>query len=510
MKQQNIKNHSNDYKIFLKLLPIFTIILIISLFCTMNINLIKVLELLSENNNNQTLKLLAPPRNCNYCEKTLFFTSNLRNNKDDKNNYFDIIEYKNKKNYFVTYYMEDRQYELYEELFKQHGLIKSINAFDDNNFYFSKRCISLIKKNKDFMKFNNFKKFYRFFGYEILMKDTLYMSYSKMKKEFNEDYNFMSETYYYPDDKKIIKEKFGNYELNINDLWLLKPANRCGGYGIRIFKSLKDVKEKSFLLNKYVTNLDLIHNKKYDLRLYILVTGLKPLRIYFNKEGLIRIASKNFTLNEEFINNTYVHLTNTGVNSKNKDFIVPDNTSNEDANIWNLQMYANHLKKMNVDYNELKLKIHDIIIKSIISVYKNLTLEQKLNNLNDINFYDLLGYDIIITKDFEPILLEINSGPSIVYHNQLDKPIKTNLLVDTLNIVGISMFNKNNLVYSNKKIKNSVEYNVQNAICELNRPRGDYELIFPLKENINKYRKYFKRKNNKENKMFWNIIQKNG
>ena len=256
--------------------------------------------------------------------------------------------------------------------------------------------------------------------------------------------------------------------------------------------------------------MDLIHNKKYDLRLYILVTGLKPLRIYFNQEGLIRIAARKFTLNEEFIKNKYVHLTNTGVNSINEDFIVPDNTSNEKANIWNLHMYANRLKKMNVDYNELKHKIHDIIIKSIISVYKNLTLEQKLNNLNDINFYDLLGYDIIITKDFEPILLEINSGPSITYHNQLDKPIKTNLLVDTLNIVGISMFNKNILLYRNKKIKNSVEYNVQNAICELNRPRGDYELIFPLKENINKYRKYFKRKNNKENKMFWNIIQKNG
>ena len=220
-----------------------------------------------------------------------------------------------------------------------------------------------------------------------------------------------------------------------------------------------------------------------------MVTGLKPLRIYFNQEGLIRIAAKKFTLNEEFIKNKYVHLTNTGVNSINEDFIVPDNTSNEKANIWNLHMYANRLKKMNVDYNELKHKIHDIIIKSIISVYKNLTLEQKLNNLNDINFYDLLGYDIIITKD---------------------KPIKTNLLVDTLNIVGISMFNKNILLYRNKKIKNSVEYNVQNAICELNRPRGDYELIFPLKENINKYRKYFKRKNNKENKMFWNIIQKNG
>ena len=508
MRQKNIPTKSNDYGFVLKLLPILIIILITSIFSIINPNLTNVPELLNEHN--QTLKLLVPHTNCKYCQNTLFFTSDLRNKKEDLNNNYDIIEYENKKHYFVTYYLGDEEYEQYETLLAQHGLIKSITALADNNFYFSKRCLSLIKKYKDFMKLNNFKKYYRFFGYQILMKDTLYKSYREMKKEFNDDYNYMSETYYYPDDKEIIKEKFGNYELNINNLWLLKPAHLWGGFGVRIFKSLKNVKVKSFLLNKYVTNLDLINNKKYDLRLYILVTGLKPLRIYFNQEGLIRIAAKNFTLKEEFIKNRYVHLTNTGVNSINKDFIIPDNTSNEEANIWNLHMYEKRLKKMNVDYNELKHKIHDIIIKSIISVYKNLTLEQSQNDLNDINFYDLLGYDIIITKDFEPILLEINSGPSIVYHNQLDKPIKTNLLVDTLNLVGISMFNKNILVYRNKKIKNNVKFNVQNAICELNRPRGDYELIFPLKENINKYKKYFKGKNSEENEMFWNIIQKNG
>ena len=89
------------------------------------------------------------------------------------------------------------------------------------------------------MKLNNFKKFYRFFGYQILMKDTLYQSYRNMKEEFNEDYNYMAETYYYPHDKKIIKEKFRKYELNMNDLWLVKPAHLFGGYGIRIFESLK-------------------------------------------------------------------------------------------------------------------------------------------------------------------------------------------------------------------------------------------------------------------------------
>ena len=241
------------------------------------------------------------------------------------------------------------------------------------------------------------------------MKDSLYFNYKEMKKEYNEDYNYMSETYYYPDDKKIIREKFENYTLNKDDLWLVKPSHNSGGKGIEILESLKKIKLTDFLLNKYITNLDLINNKKYDLRLYILVTGLMPLRIYFYQEGLVRIAANNFTLNEEFIKNRYVHLTNVGVSLKSKDFISPDNSSNEDANIWTLHMYSNRLKKNNIDINEFKKKINDIIIKSIISVYKNLTEELTNKKLNDMNFFDLLGYDIIITKNFEPILLEINS-----------------------------------------------------------------------------------------------------
>ena len=73
----------------------------------------------------------------------------------------------------------------------------------------------------------------------------------------------------------------------------------------------------------------------------------------------------------------------------------------------------------NIDFNKINDKIKDIIIKSIISVYKNLTLEENNNKLNDINFYEILGYDIIIKDDYEPILLEINTSPSVVYHNEI-------------------------------------------------------------------------------------------
>ena len=127
--------------------------------------------------------------------------------------------------------------------------------------------------------------------------------------------------------------------------------------------------------------------------------------------------------------------------------------------------------------------------------------------LKDQSFYDLLGYDILITDDFIPKLIEINYVPDLRIFNNLEKPIKYNLFIDTLNLIGIIPFSKNidEPLYTKLKFNSELEENINNAFCELERPKGEYELIFPLKENINRYKKYFL-KNSKENIIFWDKI----
>ncbi len=92
-------------------------------------------------------------------------------------------------------------------------------------------------------------------------------------------------------------------------------------------------------------------------------------------------------------------------------------------------------------------------------------------------------------------------------YTEFERPNKTNLFLDTLNLIGITPYSRksgkplfNELIFTNE-----IDNNINNALCELERPRGDYELIFPTKETINVYKKYFKY-NTEENIKFWQII----
>ena len=54
---------------------------------------------------------------------------------------------------------------------------------------------------------------------------------------------------------------------------------------------------------------------KFDLRLYVLVTGINPLRIYLSKEGLARLSTKMYDeVDDENLDDMMMHLTNYAIN----------------------------------------------------------------------------------------------------------------------------------------------------------------------------------------------------
>jgi hypothetical protein len=66
----------------------------------------------------------------------------------------------------------------------------------------------------------------------------------------------------------------------------------------------------------------LIEGYKFDLRIYVLVTNVQPLRVFIHKDGLGRFATEKYKL--KAFNNPFIHLTNYAINKDNSNFTADD------------------------------------------------------------------------------------------------------------------------------------------------------------------------------------------
>ena len=212
--------------------------------------------------NFHVLKLLIPSKQCTSSYATLYFTSKYRN----INNSEVIIDKTNKpkqKKYYLSFFSNNYNYYRHINFLRDSGFIHKLVDGGYYNLYIGNT--TKVKKSNFLSKYIKINR-YPNVDY-LFQKDNLYKYYRLMKKNFNEDFNYMPETYYYPFDKDIIIDKFKDYSLDFNNLWLVKPIDLSGGRGISLFKSLKKLNYSKYVITKYVTNVNLIKNKKYDLRL---------------------------------------------------------------------------------------------------------------------------------------------------------------------------------------------------------------------------------------------------
>ena len=75
-----------------------------------------------------------------------------------------------------------------------------------------------------------------------------------------------------------------------DQFWIIKPPNLFCGMGIRVINKFSDIpnKKSQLCVQSYIKNPFLINKLKFDLRIYVLITSVDPLRIYIYEEGLTR------------------------------------------------------------------------------------------------------------------------------------------------------------------------------------------------------------------------------
>ncbi|KAJ3341810.1 putative tubulin polyglutamylase ttll1 [Entophlyctis luteolus] len=246
--------------------------------------------------------------------------------------------------------------------------------------------------------------------------------------------DFLPMTFTLPGDYNLFVEEF---KKNPSSIWIMKPTDKARGIGIFIVNKLQQIKKWSrdgkmwsyanckdtYVVSKYIESPLLIGSKKFDLRLYVLVTSWKPLTAYKYSQGFCRFCSVKYTSDVDELDNNFVHLTNVSIQKYGDDY---NEANGGKWSLKNLLLYLLATRGKN-EVDKLLHEIDSIFVNSLRAVQGTM--------MNDRHCFECYGYDIIIDSNLKPWLIEVNASPSLSATTKSDRFMKHTLINDILNIV---------------------------------------------------------------------------
>ena len=191
----------------------------------------------------------------------------------------------------------------------------------------------------------------------------------------------------------------------------MKPGEYSNqGQGITVTNDLAVIRREvsasrhTFVIQKYIEKPFLVHRRKFDIRVFALVTIINGVvQAYFYQEGYLRTATREFTL--EQLGNRFVHLTNDAVQKKSADY-----GKHESANKLSYQDFQRYLDATGHDVDfvlDVLPRIKGIVHDTIKATHAQLDPELKAHT------FEVFGYDFLLDQRLKPWLLEINTNPCL-------------------------------------------------------------------------------------------------
>lgn len=129
----------------------------------------------------------------------------------------------------------------------------------------------------------------------LTRKNHLGKNLNNMRAKYPDAYDFYPQTWLLPQDVRQLKKDWNYIVANKdpNIVLIVKPEASSQGKGIYLTREVEDIALDEHVVVQLYLNKPLLMDKlKFDLRLYVLVLGINPLRIYLSKEGLARLSTK--------------------------------------------------------------------------------------------------------------------------------------------------------------------------------------------------------------------------
>jgi len=277
--------------------------------------------------------------------------------------------------------------------------------------------------------------------FELTRKDLMVKNIKRYRKDLEKDTDsevlaFVPTTYVLPADYSLFVEEF---RRNPNQMWIMKPTGKAQGKGIFIINKLAQIKkwsntntkwankpataQEAYVISRYIEEPLLIGGKKFDLRIYVLVTNYRPLKAYLHSDGFARFCNAKYSSDIADLDNPFIHLTNVAVQKHNEEYNAAHGGK---WAVHDLRLFLQATR----GYEATKRMfddIQEIIILSLKAVQNVM--------INDRHCFEVYGYDIIIDAQLKPWLVEVNASPSLTSTTRTDRLMKSALICDVMDII---------------------------------------------------------------------------
>lgn len=111
-------------------------------------------------------------------------------------------------------------------------------------------------------------------------KRTLGYILNKFREYWPDQFWFYPRTYLLPEDAEQLEKK-----ISKGGVFIAKPSAGCQGDGIVLIKKMSEIPKigaQEWIVQPYIDKPLLLKNKKFDFRLYVLISSVNPYICYLN------------------------------------------------------------------------------------------------------------------------------------------------------------------------------------------------------------------------------------
>ena len=211
----------------------------------------------------------------------------------------------------------------------------------------------------------------------ITKKHYLARNLMNMSKVFPNQYDFFPKTWLLPSQFTDLRNHYAHNANNSKKnkvTYIVKPDSLCQGKGIFLTRNIELIADITmnnknnpllsehnissgsvgYIVQQYIDRPHLIDDLKYDLRIYVFLYGVDPLRIYLHQMAFARFCTEAYQKpNISNMDNVYMHLTNYALNKDSENYQACEDDIGDEGHKRSLGAILQILKKEGADIEKL-------------------------------------------------------------------------------------------------------------------------------------------------------------